>query len=101
MIVYNITSKVSIGIEKAWLQWQREEHIPEIMQTGLFTEFKIFHLLEQDDLDGSTYTIQYSANSMEDYLNYINLFANTMRQKAFAAWGNQFISFRSLMEVMH
>lgn len=101
MIVYNITSKVSIGIEKAWLQWQRDVHIPEIMQTRLFTEFKIYHLLEQDDSEGSTYTIQYTANSLEDYENYINLFANNMRQKAFTAWGNQFISFRSVMEVMH
>ncbi len=101
MIVYNITSKVSDGIEKAWLQWQREVHIPEIMQTGLFTAFKIFHLLEQDDTDGRTYTIQYSASSMEDYQNYIEKYADKMRQKAFNAWGNQFISFRSVMEVIH
>ena len=101
MIVYNITSKVSSAIEKGWLQWQQEEHIPEIMGTGLFTAYKIFHLLEQDNTEGNTFVIQFTANSLDDYQKYISEYANELRQKAFATWGNQFISFRSILEVMH
>lgn len=101
MILYNITTKISHSIEAAWLQWQREEHIPEIMQTVLFTEYRILRLLEHDDLEGKTYVIQFTASGIENYHRYINEFAETFRQKAFKKWGNQFISFRSLLEVIH
>lgn len=101
MIIYNITTKVSHAIENAWLQWQKEEHIPEIMLTGLFTSYQLFRLLEQDDDEGSTYIIQYTANTMEDYQGYIRTHAHALSKKAFEKWADQFISFRSVLEVMH
>jgi hypothetical protein len=101
MIIYNITTKMNHRLEAAWLQWQKEEHIPEIMKSGLFTEYRILQLLEQDDTDGSTYIIQYTATGMENYQRYMHEFAPLLRQKAFERWGDQFIAFRSLLEVMH
>jgi len=48
MIVYNVTIKVDPQIEKDWIKWQKSENIPEIMATGLFSEYKFYRLLEQD-----------------------------------------------------
>jgi hypothetical protein len=101
MIIYNITTKITHTIEAPWLQWQQEEHIPEILQTTLFTEYKMFRLLEHDDAEGNTYVVQFTATSIENYQRYLNEFATSLRQKAFNKWGNQFISFRSLLEVIH
>lgn len=100
MIVYNITMKVEPSIETGWLQWQREEHIPEILATGLFTEHKFFRLLEQDEADGITYVIQYFASSQEDYRKYIEEFAPLFRKKASEKWKDQFVGFRSVMQVV-
>jgi hypothetical protein len=47
MIIYNVTSKVTNNIQDRWLQWMKEDHIPEIMATGLFHDFRICRLLEQ------------------------------------------------------
>ncbi len=101
MIVYNITTKVHISINAEWLQWQREEHIPEIMATGLFTGYRFFRLLEQDDSEGSTYAVQYTAESEENYQEYMAQFAPLLRKKALEKWGDRIISFRSLLEVIH
>jgi Domain of unknown function (DUF4286) len=101
MILYNITTKVSHHIKEAWLQWQKEEHIHEIMRTGMFTQYKLYRLLEQDDAEGNTYIIQYTAIAMKDYEHYITAFAAPLRKKAIEKWGDQFISFRSLLEVIH
>lgn len=101
MLVYNITMKVNPLIEADWLQWQKEEHIPEIMATGLFTEYRMFRLLEQDDADGNTYIIQYMTPDRESYLAYINVFAPLLRKKAFDRWGDQFIAFRTVMQVVN
>lgn len=98
MIVYNITMKVKREIEKDWIKWQQEEHIPEIIETGLFSEYKFFRLLDHEDEEGITYVIQYFAPSRENYNEYISKFAPAFRQKAFDKWENQFIAFRTTME---
>ncbi len=100
MIVYNVTTKVTTAIASDWLQWLNEEHIPEIIYTGCFTHATILQLLETDDSEGPTYTVQYFAESKSNYNMYMEKFAATMRQKAFDKWGDKFIAFRSLMEVV-
>ena len=101
MIVYNVTTKVTTGIQQQWLQWIKEEHIPDIINTGCFTHASVFQLLENDDSEGPTYAVQYFAESKSLYNNYMEKYAAVMRQKAFDKWGNQFIAFRSLMQVIH
>jgi hypothetical protein len=101
MIVYNFTIKIHPAIENAWLQWQQQEHIPEIMASGQFTEYKMFRLLEQDETDGLTFVVQYFAPTMENYLTFIEEFAPVLQQKAFDKWGNRFIAFRTVMQVVN
>lgn len=101
MIVYNITIKIVPGIEEEWVNWQKNEHIPEIMSSGLFTENRFYRLLGQNETDGITYVVQYFASSLENYNRYINDIAPPLRQRALDKWGNQFIAFRTLMEVVH
>lgn len=98
MIVYNVTTKVDPAIKEDWLLWVREEHIPDIINTGCFTKAHTFQLLETDDSEGPTFTIQYFAESKSFYNLYIENFAGFMREKAMNKWGNKFISFRSLMQ---
>ena len=101
MIIYNVTIKVQESIKTEWLQWLKEEHVPEVIQTGCFTHATILRLLEVDDTEGPTYTVQYFAESKGLYNNYIENHAPIMRQKSFDKWGNQFIAFRSLMQVVN
>ena len=101
MIIYNVTTKVTHAIEQSWLQWIKAEHIPDIINTGCFTNATVLHLLEIDDNEGPTYVVQYFADSKSQYNLYLEKHAATMRQKAFAKWGDQFIAFRSLMQVIH
>jgi hypothetical protein len=101
MLVYNITVKIEPGIEHDWLQWQKEEHIPEIMATELFTGYTFFKLLEQDDSEGPTYIVQYFAPDRASYDRYINEYAPEIRNHAFSKWGNRFIAFRTIMQVVN
>lgn len=101
MIIYNVTTKVANTIANDWLHWLQNEHIPAITATGYFTHATIVRLLEIDDAEGPTYAVQYFAEHREYYDKYITEFAGEMRRQAFEKWGNQFIAFRSLMEVVH
>jgi uncharacterized protein DUF4286 len=100
MIIYNVTIKVEPHIADKWLHWLLEEHIPEIMGTGCFTDFKVVRLLDIDDSDGPTYAVQYLANAREDYDRYMEKYAPEYIRKTFDKWGDQSYSFRSVMKVV-
>ncbi len=101
MIIYNVTIKLQHSIHSHWLAWLKEEHIPGILATGCFTKATILELLEVDTAEGPTYAIQYFAESKALYNLYIEKYAAGMRQKSFDKWGDQFIAFRSVMQIVN
>ena len=101
MIIYNVTIKVHESIKTEWLQWLKDEHIPDLIKTGCFTHAVILRLMEVDETEGPTYAVQYHAESKGLYNNYIENHAGEMRQKSFDKWGDKFIAFRSVMQVVN
>jgi hypothetical protein len=100
MIIYNVTVKVDQSIADAWLQWMLNEHIPEIMATECFSDYKVVRLLEVDESEGPTYAIQYHADSKGLYNHFITKYSTGLTQKGYEKWGNRFIAFRSVMQIV-
>ena len=100
MIIYNVTVHVDASISAQWLQWLLEEHAPEIIATHCFTDYRVVKLLEVDESEGPTYAIQYQADSIEDYQRYLDEYSDTLRQKSIDKWGDRFIAFRTIMQVV-
>ena len=46
MIIYNVTISIRPDLEGEVLAWLKNEHIPEILETGLFVEHHIFKIFE-------------------------------------------------------
>ena len=101
MIIYNVTVKVNKNIAEAWLVWLRMEHIPDIIGTTCFKEATVLHLLDTDDSEGPTFAIQYLANSKDDVDRYLDQYAMEMRARGTSRWGENFIAFRSILEVIN
>ena len=59
MFIYNVTVKVDWSIHEAWVQWMLNEHMPEMIKTGCYTDSKLLRLLETDEKEGPTYAAQY------------------------------------------
>jgi len=100
MFIYNVTIKIDWSIHDAWVEWMLNEHIPQMIKTGCFTDAKLVRLLETDEKDGPTYATQYFAESKADYNRYIENHSAKMRQKTFDRWGDRFVAFRSLMQII-
>lgn len=100
MIVYNLTMKIDHRIHDEWLQWQKEEHIPGILATKQFADYKFFRLLDQDETDGITYVLQFFAPDIDHYQKYIENFSSSFRQKIVEKWGNYCLTFNTVMEVV-
>lgn len=100
MVLYNVTVKVEKDSAEAWVRWMKDEHMPELMQTGLFADSRLYQLLDIDEEDGLTYAAQYFCNSMEDYNRYIAEHAPAMREKGLQRFKEKFIAFRTLMQAV-
>lgn len=100
MIIYNTTIKVAHHIAAEWLQWMKEEYIPDHMSTGLFIDYRLCRLLDQDESEGPTYIVQYFADNMENYNTYTTEHSATLREKGYHRFGNQFIAFHTVMDVV-
>lgn len=101
MIIYNVTIKVERAVANEYLEWLRNEHLPDMMYTGLFSDYRLSRLVEPADGEGETFVIQYHCDSVENYQSYMNEHSETMRQKGLDRFGNQFIAFRTVMELMN
>lgn len=101
MIIYNITIKVDHAIASDWLRWLQAVHIPEVMATGCFKKYQLVRLMDLDETEGPGFAIQYYAEDYTSYQRYLIDYAEGLRQKSFDLWGNRFIAFRTVMEVIN
>ena len=100
MLIYNVTVQVEKEIAAQWLHWLKHEHIPDLMNTGCFTNYQIVKLLDVDESEAITYAIQYYASSRELLDKYLDEHAAGVRKKGVEKWGERFVAFRTIMEVI-
>lgn len=100
MIIYNVTINIDHDVHDEWLAWMKEEHIPDVMSTGLFTDGRMMRVLADDD-GGRTYAIQYTAADMAHYERYRDGHASRLQAKTQERFGGRFVAFRTLLQVVH
>lgn len=102
MIVYNVTINIEEDVHDAWLSWMKTEHLPMVMDTGKFVRYHMLKLLDrQEDETGITYAIQYFAENMDDYLDYLNEHAAALQAETKKHFEGKFVAFRTLLELDH
>lgn len=100
MIIYNVTVNIEESVEKEWLQWMRETHIPDVLKTNLFSSAKMTKVLVEEQMGGITYSIQYSCASRSDLDKYQQLHAAKLQAEHQKKYQGKFVAFRTLMEVV-
>lgn len=99
MIIYNVTVNIEASIEKKWLLWMQEEHIPEMIATGNFVKALMTKVRVEEELGGVTYSIQYRCPSQSHLDTYYNEDADRLRA-ASNAFAGKFVAFRTELEVI-
>jgi hypothetical protein len=100
MILYNLTVNIDKEAEKEWLQWMKQTHIPDVLNTGMFIENKFYRILH-DAEDGSiNYSVQYFAESIDNVLEYQKKYAPKLQQDSIDRFGEKFVVFRTLLETV-
>lgn len=96
MLLYNVTIGIDKEAEQAWLQYMKQKHIPDVLNTGMFVSGKIFKVLHDSEDGTLSFSVQYMAKSIEHVQKYLDEFAPALRkdhEKNF-----QHVAFRTLLE---
>ncbi len=99
MILYNVTVNIDDDVEQDWIGWMKETHIPEVMETGFFMDYRMMKMLSQGQDDtGSTYAIQYMAESLGHLETYLDTVAPKIQKKSIIRYGTKMAAFRTVLE---
>jgi hypothetical protein len=99
MILYNVTSSIDPAAAEEWLEFMRDTHMPEVMETGFFLKSQLCRLLNEEE-DGITYAAQYYCLSLEQLEEYQQLCAPALRAAMEARFAGKYMSFRTVLEVV-
>ena len=101
MYIYNVTINIDESVEKDWLRWMQEKHIPEMLDTGKFTEAKMCQVMVEEEMGGITYSVQYTTDSKETLERYYNEDADRLRNEVRQLFSDKFVAFRTELDVVH
>lgn len=99
MIIYNVTINVSEEVHNEWLTWMKQEHIPQMLDTGKFLNAVMTKVLVQEPMGGVTYSVQYKAESKAMLERYYQEDAENLRAQA-QRFKDKTVFFRTELEVI-
>ncbi len=101
MIIYNVTINIDDSVHDDWLDWMKTKHIPDMLATNKFTEAKMCKVLVEEEMGGTTYSIQYRTENRETLERYYQEDANKMRTEGNQLFANKFVAFRTELEIIN
>ncbi|WP_340075793.1 DUF4286 family protein [Leptobacterium sp. I13] len=100
MYIYNVTINIDESVHNEWLTWIKENHIPDMLATGKFTNARLLKVLVDEEMGGITYAIQYITDSKETLERYYKENATQMRQEGMKKFADKFVAFRTELEII-
>ena len=99
MYIYNVTTNVEDSIHEEWLQWIQNEYIPEVLSTGKFYKALVSRVQIEEEMGGTTYSIQYTTNSKESLEEFQQKFGEKISQSN-TRFAGKTVSFATELDVV-
>jgi hypothetical protein len=100
MIVYQVNVTIDPSVNDEWLAWMKSVHIPDVMATGCFSEYRFSRVVEGAEAGGNAYSVQYVCGSMADYARYRDRFAAALQAAHRDKYAGKFKARRTLSETL-
>ena len=99
MIIYNVTVSVEESVTSDWLEWMETEHIPAVMDCGVFIKAQINRVLTDAD-SHNTSAVAYTCLTMKHLHQYKIEFSTQLQKKHIERFGEKVVAFRTILEVI-
>ena len=100
MLIYNVTINIDDSVHDDWLLWMRDKHIPDMLATGKFSHAKMTRVLVEEEMGGTSYSVQYTTKDRETLEAYYKEDAERMRGDGLKRFADKFVAFRTELEVI-
>ncbi len=100
MIIYNVTINIHESVHNQWLSWMQTKHIPDILATKKFSSARIVKVLIEEEMGGTTYSVQYTTDSKATLQKYYSEDAPAFRQEGLRLFGDKMLAFRTELELI-
>ena len=100
MIIYNVTTNIHESVHDQWMIWMQHKHIPEMLATGKFSSARMVRVLIEEEMGGTTYSVQYTTDNKATLQKYYLEDAPKLREEALQLFGDKMLSFRTELEVI-
>jgi Domain of unknown function (DUF4286) len=101
MIIYSITVVINKDVEESWLEWMKEVHIKDVMNTGYFTDWEMQkQLIPELADDESTYIISYKSSSLALYYEYLKKEAPRLQKEHTDKFYGKFKASRAVYQLI-
>jgi hypothetical protein len=100
MIIYNVTINIVESEEQKWLNWMKNKHIKDVLNSNLFLKAVLIKVLIEEEMGGSTYSIQYYCESKEKLNQYYQEFAPKLRKEGLELFGDKMLAFRTELQIL-
>lgn len=99
MVLYNVTVSVSQEHANDWVKFMMEEHIPEVLATGHFRDFRLCHVQGEAE-GGVTFAVQYMARDAQSLETYQKEHAPAIQASHQTKWGSHAVAFRTVLPLI-
>jgi capsid protein len=99
MYIYNVTINIQEDIQEKWLEWMKNEHIPEMLATGKFSKALMSRVMVEEEMGGFTYSVQYTTQNKEMLQRYYEEDAAPLRAKT-KPFEGKFVAFRTELKIV-
>jgi len=100
MIIYNVTINIHESIHDQWLAWMQDKHIKDVLATGKFSSARMVKVLIEEEMGGTTYSIQYTTENKATLEQYYLEDAPRLRAEGLALFGDKMLAFRTELELI-
>jgi phosphoribosylamine-glycine ligase len=80
--------------------WMQHKHIPEMLATGKFSSARMTRVLIEEEMGGTTYSVQYTTDSKATLEKYYQEDAPALREEGIKLFGDKMLSFRTELELI-
>ena len=100
MILYNVTINIHESVHDQWMKWMQEKHINDMLATGKFSSARMVKVLVEEDMGGTTYSIQFTTDSKETLQRYYDEDAPKLRAESASLFGDKMLAFSTELELI-
>lgn len=97
MIVYSVTVAIDPQIEEDWVNWMKSVHIPDVMNTEQFVDFRFCKVQPIEGITEISYNISYRCKSEAHLEHYQENFAPQLQKEHTERYQGRFAAFRTLL----